>query len=282
MLSDLTFMRLLPFCFMLTVHYAQAAPLRPLADTTIAADAPPRQLMFSYAYMNPVSYRGRTFGVHQWGMMPQLAYQSPTGWTVYGVGYVWNDFRTSSRLGKVDIGVEKEGALGRHFAYTLGYERWFFPDLDKNETAPLSNFTEAYLSGEWNNWTPAIGIYYMFASAQLLQTDLEVNRYVGLLEGPSWSLFAEPLLKATFANQSLIVNGLFQLPVDIRRHSAPTDSRPFGLVAAEVNVPVTLQTSRYRFTADPRVAQPYNTLPGERQRLFFYFVGTLTYTMKLK
>ena len=267
----------------LTVSTAHAQQAESQSDTTTGkTDVPTRQIEFSYAYMNPVSYRGRTFGVRQWGMIPQLTYKAPSGWAAYGVGYIWNDFQTSS-LGKLDLGVEKEGKLGKNLSYTLGYERWFFPGAEPGETQPLSNFLETYLSGEWNDWTPALGVYYMVGLAQLLQTDLQLSRYLGLGEGKAWSLFAEPTLKAMFANQSLLINGLYQPPANTRprRRVVPSENRPFGLVAAELDLPITLQTARWRLVADPRLAQPYNTLSTERKTAFFYFVATLTYTLKL-
>ncbi|OJW80125.1 MAG: hypothetical protein BGO59_02665 [Spirosoma sp. 48-14] len=254
-------------------------------DNKVAADTstekPMRAIQFSYSYMNPVSYRGRTFGVHQWGMMPQITYQTPTNWNFYTVGYIWNNFQTSE-VGKIDLGIEKEGRLGKHVNYTVGYEQWFFPSADPGETQPLSNFFEAYLSGEWQDWSPAIGTYYMVGSQQLLQTDLQFSRYIGLLDGATWSLFMEPLAKATLANQSFIINGIYQTTLDRRGRlipSAPDVRKPYGLVAAELNLPITLQQPRWSLLVDPRLVKPFNTLPGERTRLFFYAVATLTYTL---
>ncbi len=259
---------------------AQSIETRPKPDS---ADIPVRALQFSYSYMNPVSYRGRTFGVHQWGMMPQISYKTATNWSVYSVGYIWNDFQISE-FGKVDLGIEKEGNLGKHLSYTLGYEHWFFPNADAGERQPLNNFIEASLSGEWHEWSSAIGVYYMVGSEQLLQTDLQLSRYVGLVNRAKWSLFTEPLVKAILANQNYIINGIYQTQVDKRGRLIPTApdlSRPIGLVAAEVNVPITLQTHRWSLVVDPRVAQPYNTLPGEKSKAFFYAVVTMTYTLPL-
>lgn len=261
----------------------QAQPIETAPKADSVGEKPVRALLFSYSYMNPVSYRGRTFGVHQFGMMPQITYQTPTNWHFYGVGYIWNNFQESN-FGKIDLGVEKEGQLGKHLSYTLGYERWFFPSAEANEIQPLSNFTEAYLTGDWHDWSPAIGVYYMFGSNKLLQTDLQLSRYVGLIERDTWSLFAEPLVKAVFANQNTLVNGIYNQQYDRRGRPLPaTDvaSRPYALVDAEINVPITLQLPRWSLLVDPRLAQPYNTLPGERTKPFFYAVATITYALHL-
>lgn len=268
------------FCLLLTPFTCLAQWSEASTDTTARpTHSRERTIEFTYAYMNPVSYRGRTFGVHQWGQMPQLTYQSVSGWRIYGVGYIWNDFQTSL-LGKIDLGVEKEGSLGKHIGYTLGYERWFFPDSDPNENQPLSNFFNAFLSGDWHDWTPAVGLYYMVGSKQLLQTDMQLGHYIGLAEGYHWSLFTEPTLKVMLANQNLLINGLYQLPIDLRRRRVlPAESRPFGLVAGELSLPVTLETPRWTLLADPRVVKPYNTLSGERTKSFFYFTASVSYRL---
>ena len=124
----------------------------------------------------------------------------------------------------------------------------------------------------------------MFGSEKLLQTDLGISRYVGLAEGTSWSLFMEPLLKAILANQSYIINGLYLTQADKRGRLIPTAPdlrRPYGLVALELNVPFTWQLPRWSLLVDPRLAKPYNTLPGERTKTFFYAVATITYTLPL-
>lgn len=260
---------------------AQPIETAPAADSV--REKPVRSLSFSYSYMNPVSYRGRTFGVHQFGMMPQLTYQTATNWRVYGAGYIWNNFQESN-FGKIDLGVEKEGMLGKHLTYTLGYERWFFPSADPGEQQPLTNFTEAYLTYDWHDWSPAIGTYYMFGSEKLLQTDLQLSRYVGLIERDNWSLFAEPLVKAVFANQNTLVNGIYQPQFDRRGRplqAVASNTKPFGLVDAEINLPITLQLPRWSLLVDPRIAQPYNTLPGERTKPFFYAVATISYSLQL-
>lgn len=271
-------------CWWLTAgRPGQGQPIETAPKADSVGEKPVRALLFSYSYMNPVSYRGRTFGVHQFGMMPQIMYQTPTNWHFYGVGYIWNNFQESN-FGKIDLGVEKEGQLGKHLSYTLGYERWFFPSAEADEIQPLSNFTEAYLTGDWHDWSPAIGVYYMFGSDKLLQTDLQVSRYVGLIERDTWSLFAEPLVKAVFANQNTLVNGIYNQQYDRRGRPLPaTDvaSRPYALVDAEINLPITLQLPRWSLLVDPRLAQPYNTLPGERTKPFFYAVATITYALHL-
>ncbi len=273
---------------LLLIRSAPAQIVRPDANPDSTSR---RQLTFSYAYMNPVSYRGRTFGVHQYGMIPQITYQAPSGWHVFTAGYIWNDFESPSQLGKVDLGVEKEGKLGKHLSYTLGYERWFFPNTDPGEVEALTNFTEAYLSGEWGDWTPSVGTYYMFGANQLLQTELELARNVSLAEGSGgWSLSLEPAVRVFLANQSLAVNGIYQttpvVPVRPKPKpgtvvAAPVTSRPFNLVAAEIGLPLTLDTPRWSFVADGRLVKPYNTLPDERTSAFFYFVGTVSYKLFL-
>lgn len=283
MIHPLVFTLLRVLLLMSFAYITTGQPIDNKVATDTSAEKPVRALQFSYTYMNPVSYRGRTFGIHQWGMIPQITYQTSTNWHFYGTGYIWNDFQTSE-LNKIDLGIEKEGKLGKHFSYTLGYERWFFPNADAGEQQPLNNFIEAYLSGEWNDWSPAIGNYYMVGSEQLLQTDIQLSRYVGLVEGKTWSLFMEPLVKATMANQSYIINGIYQTTLDKRGRLVPTApalSKPYGLVAAELNVPITLQQPRWSLLFDPRLAKPYNTLPGERTKVFFYAVATLTYTLHL-
>ncbi|WP_020597610.1 hypothetical protein [Spirosoma panaciterrae] len=271
-------------CLLLFFTYsAVGQPIANKATTDTLTENPMKAIQFSYSYMNPVSYRGRTFGVHQWGMMPQITYQTTTNWHVYTVGYIWNNFQTSE-LGKIDLGIEKEGKLGKHFMYTLGYERWLFPSADVGETQPLNNFFEAYLSGEWQDWSPAIGNYYMVGSQQLLQTDVQLSRYVGLTDGTKWSLFMEPLVKATLANQSYIINGLYQTTLDRRGRLVPSASdvrKPYGFVAAELNLPITLQQPRWSLLVDPRLVKPFNTLPGERTNVFFYAVATLTYSLPI-
>ena len=281
-MNHFTLTLVLFFALSLFVNPVRAQPIETpgFPDSTTT---PMRALKFSYTYMNPVSYRGRTFGVHQWGMIPQITYQTPTNWSFYGTGYIWNNFQ-SSELSKIDLGIEKEGKLGRHFTYTLGYERWLFPNADPNETQPLNNFFEAYLSGEWGDWSPAIGNYFMVGSEKLMQTDFQVSRYIGLIDKPTWSLYAEPLLKATLANQSYIINGVYQTELDKRGRLVPTAPdvrKPYGLVAAELNMPITLQQPRWSLLFDPRLVKPYNTLPGERTKVFFYAVATLTYTLDL-
>lgn len=271
--------RILLFMLLTYSVAGQSVDTKVTSDTT--DENPVRALQFSYSYMNPVSYRGRTFGVHQWGMMPQLTYQTPSNWHVYTVGYVWNNFQTSE-LGKIDLGIEKEGQLGKHLSYTLGYERWFFPDADASERQPLNNFFETYLSGDWHDWSPAVGTYYMLGSEQLLQTDVQVSRYVGLVDGATWSLFMEPLAKAILANQNYVINGIYQTTIDKRGRLMPLTPnvrKPYGFVAAEINLPITLRQPRWSLLVDPRLVKPFNTLPGERTKVFFYAVATLTYTL---
>lgn len=255
---------------------------RALADSVRKPAPSANRLDISYLYMNPVTYRGRTFGVRQWGQMPSIKYAASSGWSVYGTGYIFNDFHTANYF-KTDLGVEKEGTFGKkqEWSYTLGYERWFF-NKDETDSKLLTNFTEAYLSREVGDFTLSAGTYYMFGTSNLVQTDAQLSYYLNLVEKPGLSLFIEPAVLAVFANQNAQLNGVFvDNPLTLTQRQDNKNRRAFGLVDTEVDLPLTLQTKRLKWVADPHLAKPLNTLPGEPSRLFFYLVASLTYTIDL-
>lgn len=259
-----------------SLAYTQDTP----PDTDTLATITGRRLALSMDYLNPVNYRGRTFGVNQWGMHPTLRYTSQTGWSAYATGYIWTDSQ-QTRWAKTDLGIEKEGQIGRYWFYSVGYERWIFePDLEDRKS--LTNFLGLTLSREMGQWTATGGVYYMVGKDYLLQTDLIISRGIDVFENRRVAIRLEPGARAILANQTNTLAAVLGLTGKKQTVSQPASNQhTFGLVDVELNLPLHIETPRWTVLVDPHYAVPLNTLPDENSKPFFYLSASLLYTLKL-
>lgn len=247
-------------------------------DTLITVEGPRINLIVDY--LNPVNYRGRTFGVRQWGLHPTLRYTSASGWSAFVTGYIWTDSQ-QTRWAKTDLGIEKEGQIGPYWSYSVGYERWFF-EGDLEDRTSLTNFTGLTVSREIGNWTATGGVYYMFGTDQLLQHDLLLSHRFDLLENRRVAIWFEPGGRAVLANQSSEFAAVIGLVGKKRTVVTPGGTNhTFGLVDLEIDAALTIQTPRWTLILDPHLAKPLNTLDGESPRAFFYLSASLLRTFKL-
>ncbi len=250
------------------------------ADNDTLTTVEGRRLDLIVDYLNPVNYRARTFGVRQWGLHPTLRYTTRDGWSTFVTGYIWTDSQ-QTRWAKTDLGIEKEGQIGKYWNYSIGYERWFF-EGDLEDRTSLTNFTGLTVSRELGDWTATGGVYYMFGTDQLLQNDLLLSRRIDLLENRHMAIRLEPGGRAVLANQSsdfAAVIGLVGKKPTVLKPAGT--SHTFGLVDLEIDVALTIQTPRWTLILDPHIAKPLNTLEGESSKAFFYLSASLVRTLKL-
>ena len=205
-------------------------------------------------YMSKVVYRGRNFGTDQWGINPQLYCYFGNGFYVNYNNYYWAGL--PNKWAKVDLGLGYEGELGKHFSYSLGYERWWFRNGDKTEINNIKNFTDVSLSYYSDYLAVDVSNYYMWGKDYFWINSAEVSHDFGLWQ---WS----PGYRIGIAPKASIIYGTNNHTTLFYQDLNPflKQTTRYELQDMEFEIPITISLGHLSITPSIHRAFPQN--PGD-------------------
>jgi hypothetical protein len=232
-------------------------------------EAQPRLCVGVY-YINKVNYRGRDFGINQYGIQPTINYRTSKGLSLFTTGYYWSGMPT--KWAKTDLGIEYEKQVTKRLGLTLGYERWFFTNGTKEDRKQLNNFTELYLSYDLDIINIGSGFYYMFGTKKSYLIDLEISSYFEARRklGADKIIF-EPVFRMMWGNQFITLGSINSVSY--------SNNNFFGILDYEAGAQLTYKIKNFEFKPVYNFAYPVNGTAEQSVRPFSYFTFTINYVL---
>lgn len=120
-------------------------------------------------YTNRVVFRGRDFGLKQYGVYNCIKYKNPTGLYLNLNNYYWSGIQ--STIAKTDLGIGFEKNLTKKIVLDISYEKWFLA----NDTFFLGmNFSNMIQTGINTNYDQVNGeasVYFIFGKEKAFLYD---------------------------------------------------------------------------------------------------------------
>jgi hypothetical protein len=140
--------------------------------------------LFSYTseYTSKVVFRGRDFGLQQYGVTNNFLYKNPIGLYASLNNYSWSGIYAP--IAKTDIGIGFEKNIGKYLGFNACYEKWFFADDPFFDPDALNNMFSADLSTNFEKLNFDFGYYYIWGNDAALLLSLTADYRIDL---PSFS-----------------------------------------------------------------------------------------------
>ncbi|MBC7382196.1 MAG: hypothetical protein H7296_04280 [Bacteroidia bacterium] len=135
-------------------------------------------ISFEAAYVSKVVYRGRDFGLKQYGFNTSLVYKTPVGIYVNLNNYKWSGINTP--FAKTDLGIGIEKDLTPHLNLNVSYERWFLAKDSFFVGLSFKNMIQAALSTNYEKLNGELGVYYLWGKENALLIQAQIDYTIDL------------------------------------------------------------------------------------------------------
>lgn len=248
-----------------------------------STETPQSTLQVGTSYMNIVNYRGRTFGINQYGFMPMAKYISKTGFVLNATGYYWSGM--DNKLAKLDLGIGYEKEIVKNLYASFNYERWLWNENNVEEQNPLKNYLAADMTYDFGYWNVSGTYEYMWGDQHLSQLTFQIAGDIPLYsnEAETSELKFQPGFTYIMANQSSlsVISAPNYLSNKKGKKTATTlINDPFQVQDYELSAPLYLKWNNTEITGAYRYAFPLNGSPDEHLKPFGYFTLDFVYNIK--
>jgi hypothetical protein len=154
-------------------------------------------------YTSKVVFRGRDFGLQQYGVYNSLKYRNPMGLYLNVNNYWWSGVQ--STIAKTDIGIGIEQNLSKRVALDVSYERWFLSNDTFFFGMNFNNMVQASITTEFDKLNGEAAVYFIFGTEKAFLYDFR-GTYTFDLPGSNnqfyWNI-TPALLVEIFAGQKI-------------------------------------------------------------------------------
>lgn len=232
------------------------------------------QFSYTSEYTSKVVFRGRDFGLQQYGVTNNFEYKNPSGFYATLNNYSWSGIYTF--IAKTDIGLGFEKEIGKYLTINACYEKWFFADDPFFDPNSLNNMFSADVSTNFDKLNFDLGYYYIWGNDAALLLSLTTDYRIDL---PSFSeniyLAIDPtLLGEAFAgdNSVAILNKKGK-----KRKTAPIYlQQDLSMANYEFSLPLSIEYKNITITPTYHYSYPI-ALSDEDPPLSSYLVGGFSY-----
>ena len=232
--------------------------------------------LFSYTteYTSKVVFRGRDFGLQQYGVTNNFLYKNPIGIYASINNYSWSGIY--SIIAKTDIGLGIERNLGKYMNVNASYEKWFFADDPFFDPDALNNMFSADLSTNFNTLNFDLGYYYIWGDDAALLISLTADYRIDL---PSFSekfyIAVDPtIIGEAFAGDNSVA--IFNKSGKKKKTGPIYLQRELNMANYEFSLPLCIEFKNITFTPTYHYAYPI-ALSDEDPPLSKYLVGGFSY-----
>jgi len=147
-------------------------------------------------YTNKVVFRGRDFGLQQYGFYNSIKYKNPSGFYLNLNNYSWSGVQTL--IAKTDLGIGFEKNITKRLSFDVSYERWFLSNDTFFLAMNFNNMLQTCISTNYEKLNGEASVYFIFGSEIAFLYDLKGTYNIDLPGSNynfSWSLMPSVLFE---------------------------------------------------------------------------------------
>ena len=240
--------------------YAQRAKIEPV-DTSESEteESPDTYLSFGTSYDSKVVFQGRTDGIAQFGLSPNLSFQHKSGFNASVSGDVWS--AETRPYARTTVGLGWDFDLSDAWSIGVGYGRWILHNGTAEEKSSLVNNFNLNFGYSAGTWLFSVAPSLTTGTSQAISTNISVTKIfiISNIFGSNDKILFLPNIDATIATDTRFsVNKL------LNGKKNTTSKTVFRPAAYELSLPIKYkQTGKWSVGATFHYAIPVNATRDE-------------------
>jgi hypothetical protein len=213
------------------------------------------------SYDSKVVFQGRTDGIQQFGMTPNVVYQHKKGFNASYSANFWSAEATQPSLHNLGVGWDIE--FSDSWSMSLNYARWFLGNGDAADASALNNYASVDVSFAPGTWSFSASPSINFGSSAALALNFSATKF--FIFKKIFSDNDKFLIMPTFSTTIASDNRFSASKAALKRLKKGLTGQTFNPTVYEILIPVKYKLNDYlSFGATFHYVVPLNLTVAER------------------
>lgn len=230
-------------------------------------------VLVGLSYDSKVLFQGRTDGIEQFGMTPNVVYQHKKGFNASYSANFWSAEATQPSLHNLGVGWDFD--LSDSWSLSLNYARWFLGNGDVADVSALNNYASVDVSFAPSTWSFSASPSVNFGSSAALALNFSVTKFFIFRKifSDNDRFLIMPTITTTVASD----NRFSASKAALKRLKKGLTAQSFNATIYEITLPVKYRLNdNLSFGATFHYAVPLNLSAAEKG-----LTGTTYFSLKM-